>query len=91
MAGTAAVQRDDGSYLVSGWMPVNEFAELLSMPLPEIRSYETVAGFVLHDFGKLPEVGSSFERDGWCFEVMDMDGRRIDKIVAAPCRRRSTS
>jgi putative hemolysin len=78
----AAVQRDDGSYLISGWMPVDEFADLLSIPVPEIRGYHTVAGFVLHDFGTLPEVGGSFERNGWRFEVMDMDGRRIDKILA---------
>jgi putative hemolysin len=79
----AAVQRDDGSYLISGWMPVDEFADLLSIPVPEIRGYHTVAGFVLHDFGTLPEVGGSFERNGWRFEVIDMDGRRIDKILAA--------
>ena len=79
----AAVQRDDGSYLISGWMPVDEFADLLSIPVPEIRGYHTVAGFILHDFGTLPEVGSSFERDGWRFEVVDMDGRRIDKVLAS--------
>jgi putative hemolysin len=79
----AAVQRDDGSYLIAGWMPVDEFADLLSITVPEIRSYHTVAGFVLHDFGTLPEVGASFERHGWRFEVVDMDGRRIDKILAS--------
>jgi putative hemolysin len=79
----AAVQRDDGSYLISGWMPVDEFADLLSIPIPDIRSYHTVAGFVLQDFGSLPDVGASFARDGWRFEVMDMDGRRIDKILAS--------
>ena len=78
----AAVRRDDGSYLISGWMPVDEFADLLSFPVPEIRGYHTVAGFVLHDFGTLPEVGGSFARAGWRFEVVDMDGRRIDKILA---------
>jgi putative hemolysin len=78
----AAVQRDDGSYLISGWMPVDEFADLLSIRVPEIRGYHTVAGFVLHDFGTLPEIGGSFARDGWRFEVMDMDGRRIDKVLA---------
>jgi putative hemolysin len=86
----AAVQRDDGSYLISGWMPVDEFADLLSIPVPEIRGYHTVAGFVLHDFGTLPEVGGSFARDGWRFEVMDMDGRRIDKILASRVEPEST-
>ena len=79
----AAVQRDDGSYLISGWMPVDEFADLLSIPIPDIRSHHTVAGFVLQDFGSLPDVGASFTRDGWRFEVIDMDGRRIDKILAS--------
>ena len=60
---------------------------MLSIPVPEIRSYHTVAGFVLHDFGTLPEVGNSFARDGWRFEVMDMDGRRIDKILASRIER----
>jgi putative hemolysin len=78
----AAVQRDDGSYLISGWMPVDEFADLLSISVPEIRSFHTVAGFVLHDFGTLPEIGASFAHDGWRFEVIDMDGRRIDKVLA---------
>jgi putative hemolysin len=79
----ATVQRDDGSYLISGWMPADEFADLLGIKVPEIRGYHTVAGFVLHEFGTLPEVGSGFERDGWRFEVVDMDGRRIDKVLAA--------
>ncbi|MDQ8726705.1 hemolysin family protein [Bradyrhizobium sp. LHD-71] len=79
----AAVPRDDGSYLISGWMPVDEFADLLSIQVPEIRSFHTVAGFMLQGFGTLPEVGGSFERNGWRFEVMDMDGRRIDKILAS--------
>lgn len=78
----AAVQRDDGSYLISGWMPADEFADLLSISIPDIRGYHTVAGFVLQDFGTLPEVGHSFERDGWRFEVVDMDGRRVDKVLA---------
>ena len=79
----AAVRRDDGSYLISGWMPVDEFADLLSIRVPEIRSYHTVAGFMLNDFGTLPDVGGSFTRDGWRFEVVDMDGRRIDKVLAS--------
>jgi putative hemolysin len=79
----AAVQRDDGSYLIAGWMPVDEFADLLAIPIPDIRSYHTVAGFVLQDVGTLPEVGHSFARDGWRFEVVDMDGRRIDKVLAS--------
>jgi len=77
------VRRGDGSYLISGSMPVDEFGELLSIPLPRRRSYHTVAGIVLQHFGALPDVGHAFEFEGWRFEVVDLDGRRIDKVLAS--------
>jgi putative hemolysin len=79
----AAVKRDDGSYLISGWMPAVEFASLLQIVLPASRSYQTVAGFLLSDFGRIPDVGDKIELEGWRFEVLDLDGRRIDKVLAA--------
>lgn len=79
----AWVQRDDGSYLLSGWMPVDDMADLLSITLPEGRDYQTVAGFALQHFETLPNVGQSFTRDAWRIEVVDMDGRRIDKLLAS--------
>jgi putative hemolysin len=79
----AAVKRDDGSYLISGWMPAVEFAALLQIVLPASRSYQTVAGFLLSDFGRIPDVGDKIELEGWRFEVLDLDGRRIDKVLAA--------
>jgi putative hemolysin len=79
----AAVKRDDGSYLISGWMPAVEFASLLRIVLPASRSYQTVAGFLLSDFGRIPDVGDKIELEGWRFEVLDLDGRRIDKVLAA--------
>jgi putative hemolysin len=79
----AAVKRDDGSYLISGWMPAVEFASLLQIVLPASRSYQTVAGFLLSDFGRIPDVGDRIELEGWRFEVLDLDGRRIDKVLAA--------
>jgi putative hemolysin len=85
-----AVPRKDGSYLISGWMPVEDFGELLGIPIPERRAYHTVAGFVLEGFGTVPEVGDSCDRHGWRFEVLDLDGRRIDKVLAkrlTPTRR----
>jgi putative hemolysin len=85
----AFVRRTDGSFLISGWMPVDEFGELLSIPLPPRRRYHTVAGLVLQHFGALPEVGDAFDFEGWHFEVVDLDGRRIDKILAS--RRDSSS
>ena len=77
------VKRDDGSYLVSGSMQADELAELLGIPLPEQRSYHTVAGFVLARFGRIPQIGEYTEAHGWRFEVVDLDGRRIDKILIA--------
>ncbi len=78
-----AVQREDGSWLISGSMPADEMADRLSISLPPDRSYHTAAGFVLSQFGHLPEVGESFNNQGWRFEVVDLDGRRIDKILAS--------
>ena len=78
----AAVRRDDGSYLISGWMPAVEFASLLRFELPPSRNYQTVAGFLLSHFGRIPDVGDQIEVEGWRFEVLDLDGRRIDKVLA---------
>ena len=77
-------QRDDGSYLISGWMPAVDFAELLHLELPlQQRPYQTFAGFLLQEFGKIPDVGDHVIAHGWRFEVMDLDGRRIDKVLAS--------
>jgi putative hemolysin len=78
----AAVRRDDGSYLIAGWMPVDEFGDLLPVPIPEHRDYHTVAGLILQHLGALPAVGDRFDYQGWQIEILDLDGRRIDKIMA---------
>lgn len=62
-------------------MPVDEFADLLSLEIDEDRDYETVAGLVLDEVGQLPEVGQRIDLQGWGVEVVDMDGRRIDKLL----------
>jgi putative hemolysin len=79
----AFTQREDGSYLVSGWMPVDEFADKIGVPVPKDPKYETVAGFVLAELNHLPVVGETFMREPWRFEVLDLDGRRIDKIMVS--------
>ena len=80
----AYVQRDDGSYLISGWMPAVEFAALLGIELPSTsRDYQTFAGFLLQAFGAIPAVGDKIDVDGWRFEIVDLDGRRIDKVLAS--------
>jgi putative hemolysin len=79
----AYVRRDDGSYLISGWMPAREFSELLSITLPSPRPYQTAAGFLLHAFGTIPEVAEKTSSQGWEFEIVDLDGRRIDKVLVS--------
>lgn len=79
----AYVTREDGSYLVSGWMQVDEFQAHLGVPVPKDAKFETVAGFVLAELNHLPEVGETFERGHWRFEVLDLDGRRIDRILVS--------
>jgi putative hemolysin len=78
----AYVKRDDGSYLISGWMPAHEFADLLGIELPASRPYQTFAGFLLQEFGTIPGVGNKISVAGWQFEIVDLDGRRIDKVLA---------
>ncbi|MDF3853480.1 hemolysin family protein [Paracoccus sp. P2] len=75
------VERDDGSLLVAGWMPVDEFADRLSVPLDEDRDFSTVAGLVLDLAGRLPQAGDRVDWQGWRIEVVDMDHRRIDKLL----------
>ncbi|PRD44873.1 DNA-binding protein [Phyllobacterium phragmitis] len=74
-------RRQDGSYLIAGWMPIDEFADVLSFRLEDDVEYQTVAGFVLEELKHLPDLGESFSKNGWRFEVIDLDGRRIDKLL----------
>ncbi|MFN3890972.1 MAG: hemolysin family protein [Beijerinckiaceae bacterium] len=78
----AAVQREDGSWLIAGWMSADDLAEQIGVILPEKRDYETVAGLVINRLRHLPVTGECVEAYGWRFEVVDLDGRRIDKLIA---------
>jgi putative hemolysin len=77
-----SVLRQDGSHILSGWMPADEMSDLLKIPLHAQRDYQTVAGFVLSVMQRLPRIGEKCEAGGWEFEVLDLDGRRIDKVLA---------
>lgn len=77
-----AVKRDDGSWLLAGYMQADEMADVLGIDLPENRDYETVAGYVLAHLHHLPTTGECVDAQGWRFEVVDLDGRRIDKLIA---------
>ena len=74
-------QREDGSFLVAGWMPIDEFADEMGFAVDDDRDYETVAGFVIDEIKRLPILGEKFTAKGWSFEVIDMDGRRVDKVL----------
>jgi putative hemolysin len=84
-----ATRRDDGSWLLAGSMPVDEMAEILSVTLPENRSYHTVGGLVISEIQHLPNTGEHVNALGWRFEVVDLDGRRIDKVLAIPLNQRA--
>jgi putative hemolysin len=77
------VERADGSYLVSGAMPADDLAERLGIPLDPDRSFHTAAGLALAKFGHIPAAGECDEIHGWRFEVVDLDGRRIDKLLVS--------
>ena len=79
----AIVEREDGSWLVSGSMPADALAERLGFDLDEDRDFATVAGLALNVLKRLPTEGESFESQGWTFEVVDMDGRKIDKLLVS--------
>ena len=79
----SVVVRDDGSLLVAGTMAADALAERLGIDLPEDRDYATVAGLALAVFRHLPGEGESFVEQGWRFEVVDLDGRRIDKMLVS--------
>jgi putative hemolysin len=77
----AIFEREDGSLLVSGWLSADTLAERLGLTLPEDRDYATVAGYILDVLKHLPETGEWFSQQGYRFEVIDLDGRKIDKIL----------
>ncbi|MFL6731564.1 MAG: hemolysin family protein [Sphingomicrobium sp.] len=84
----ALVERDDGSWLVSGAASADLLTGRLGVNLPDDRDYSTVAGFALSVLKHLPETGEKFRHDGWSFEIVDMDGRKIDKLIASRPRKK---
>ncbi len=84
---TSAIQaREDGSWLVEGGLPIEELQDALelgSLPGQEEHQYTTVAGFVLHQLGRIPQPADHFDWEDLRFEVVDMDGRRVDKVLVS--------
>ncbi|TAE58305.1 MAG: HlyC/CorC family transporter [Nostocales cyanobacterium] len=82
-----AIQREDGSWLVDGMLPVEEFFELFGLEeinIEEMGSFQTLGGLVITHFGRIPVAADHFEWEGMRIEVMDMDGNRVDKVLVIP-------
>lgn len=81
------IQREDGSWLLDGSLDINDFKDLFKkklVPDETMGNFHTFGGFVTHFFGHIPQSGEHFEWDGLRFEVMDMDGIRVDKVLVMP-------
>ncbi len=77
-----AIQREDGSWLIDGSATIDVAERVLGLKsLANDEDYATIAGFMLNHLGHIPVPGERFPYEGWCFEVVDLDGRRIDKVL----------
>ncbi|PTQ77827.1 putative hemolysin [Nitrosospira multiformis] len=82
-----AMKRDDGSWLLDGFIPIPELKDRLGIkevPEEEKGRYNTLSGMIMLLVGRLPQTADRCEWEGWTFEVVDMDGKRIDKVLAIP-------
>ena len=85
------IQRDDHTWLIDGMLSLDEFADLMAQmgELPEPGGdYRTVGGFVMAIIGRVPKEGDRFTWGDFDVEVVDMDGRRVDKVLVAPSTQR---
>ena len=89
-----ATQNDDGSWVLDGGMPVNELKarlDIKELPAEDKNRYNTLAGLLMFVLGQLPKKGQVIDIAGWRFEVVGLDARRIDKIVAKPLETQTQS
>lgn len=83
----SAVRREDGSWLLDARLATLEFRDLLALkefPENERGLYETLAGFMIKRLNKMPAIGDKFEWEGYIFEIIDMDGKRVDRVLVSP-------
>ncbi|MFN8399168.1 MAG: hemolysin family protein [Anaerolineales bacterium] len=86
-----ATQRQDGSWLLDGMLEVDEFKEIFNLnELPHEAEYETLSGFIMTSLGRLPQTADHFEWNNLRFEVVDMDGRRVDKVLVTAKQKTGT-
>ena len=81
-----AVRRDDGSWLFDGQIPMTDLAQHLSLEWPDVdidEDFETLSGLIFWQLGRIPKCTDSIQWRGWKFEVVDMDGQRIDKVLVS--------
>jgi putative hemolysin len=93
-ADAKAVQRQDGSWLLDGMLPVEEFKEIFhleSLPGEKKDAYQTLGGFVFTQMGRIPSVAERFEWGSLRFEIVDMDGKRIDKVLVTSVQKNATA
>ena len=89
-----AVQRHDGSWLLDGMLSIDEFKEIFnqeSLPGEKRDAYQTLGGFLFTHMGRVPSVSDRFEWNGLCFEIVDMDGKRIDKVLVTSVQRTASA
>ena len=84
------VEREDGSWLVSGAANADVLEDQVGVSLPADRDFSTVAGFALEVLKHIPVAGETFRHEGWKFEIVDMDGRKIDKLIVSRAKKRET-
>jgi putative hemolysin len=82
----SAVRLGNDRWSLAGSLAADEMAELLNIVLPRERSYQTAAGFLLAQFQAIPRIGDTIAAHGWRFEIADLDGRRIDRVIATRSR-----
>jgi putative hemolysin len=92
MEGPQATQRQDGSWLLDGMLEVDEFKDIFKLnALPHEDEYETLSGFVMMSLGRVPQTADHFDWQGLRFEVIDMDGRRVDKVLVTTLPQRTVA
>ena len=90
--GPAVVRRDDGSWIVEGMLPIDEVKDLTGLrelPGAEGGDFHTLGGFMMAQVNRVPTVGDRVDVAGVRFEVVNMDGRRVDRVLISPPAARS--